>query len=64
MKNGFTTIELIITLGCGVVFIGALALLVLIGGCTIKGCNKVQDVGLKGAVTDIWEGPQTNEVTE
>lgn len=63
-KNGYTLIELVVT----VAFVTFL--LLMLGGCTVgvifgvKGCNKVQEDGIKGTATELWEGQnQTNIVT-
>ena len=51
--------------GCiiAVSIIGTIIAIVVGAIFLVKGCNKVQDVGLKNAVNEVWEGPQTNSVS-
>jgi prepilin-type N-terminal cleavage/methylation domain-containing protein len=56
-RKGFTLLELIITIVMLMVFI-VIPITVIV--LCVKGCNKVQETGLKNIGTQIWNG--TNAV--
>lgn len=59
MKNGYTLVELIIVVIFGVIILS-------IGGCVffgIKGCQHVQEHGIKNTAGQLWEG-NTNKTTQ
>jgi len=50
----------------GVVAIIIVVTIILVGVITtvaIKGCQKVQEKGLKNVATEVWEGPSSNAVS-
>lgn len=64
MKKGFTLIELMIvvsifTIGGAVVIGGVVALFF-----GVKGCQKIQEVGVQPAIEQVWSGSQTNSSSE
>jgi competence protein ComGC len=61
MKNkGYTLIELLVV----IFFLMILAVGIIALALCIKGCGEVQKHGLKGAVTQIWEGPTKQSETK
>lgn len=52
MKSGYTLIELLVVIVMVIVFAMMVTLVVL----GVKGCQHVQEKGLKNVATQVWEG--------
>ena len=55
--------ENLIKIVFGIVFAIIIATIIVIGVISvfaIKGCNKIQEKGLKNVATEVWEGPASN----
>jgi prepilin-type N-terminal cleavage/methylation domain-containing protein len=63
-NSGFTLVEVM------VVVVILLILTGIVGGCVVGGCllvkggKHVQEHGIKGTATELWEGPSSNAPAE
>lgn len=67
-KDAFTLIELLVAGTIGAIVTALLVGIILACVLIPKGCQKVQEDGLKGIATQVWEGtnqpqPSINEQT-